>query len=228
MQSLVSYEQFDRELREEKVTDRERRAELKAAIVLKNVNYSDLFVGEYAPMARSVVSQYNRWVKSDSAPSLEDSSLLINVPTHYASLRDYILTKYSGTKAKEWTMAFNDSNFANSVMMFLQQKCFEAKSELEASGRTAFLTQIGLEYYVRQSWDKRGRSLLHEAIGKANKLYGDSLAPDDVINQIGNFVHHQLRQEATRLARMMAKQRFGVEPLGMSDAQYFGVIDMLR
>lgn len=96
--------------------------------------------------------------------------------------------------------------------------------EVELSGRTAFATQIGLEYFVRQAREKQDRSLIHEAINRVSKLQGQGVLTDDAIRMVTSAMRETLREQNMELARMLARQRFAqTDLLQLDDDRYFAL-----
>lgn len=209
MNGLVRYEQVQRELDTMSLIERETIAELKAAHVLTALNYRDVFPAQLQEMSRSAIAQYNQWLKSDSAPSTADLALCINISGLLESFMDYVHSKYADRPKEraKWEHAFANPEFKQGVTNFLAQKSFEAKSELEAQGRTAFFTELGLRYYVMQWLAKTGREMKHEMFWRGHKLLKDNPgmraeeAARIVISWLDSHMQQLEEQVALRLAR---------------------------
>lgn len=230
MTELVRYESFETELNRESLVQREIRAEQRAAIVLRCSTYKDVFTEQWQHLSGRVVAQWNQWVKSGEGPGLEESALCVNAYAHLMAFRDYLFAK-SAKKPKDaliWEDAFSDTEFVQCVLSFIYQKSFEAKMDLELTGRTAFVTQIGLEYFVRQAREKQDRSLIHEAINRAVKLQGQGFLPHDVVQLVTDGIRSTLRDQNRELAKMLARQRFANDrQLQMDDNRYFAMLEVL-
>lgn len=226
MSDLVTFDTFEAELNRETVVQREIRAEQRAAIVLRCTTYQDVFAPQWRHMARKVTAQWNQWIKSGEGPDQEELALCLNARGHLAAFRDYIFAK-TAKKPQEnlmWEEAFSDLVFTQNVLFFIYQKSFEAKMEVELSGRTAFATQIGLEYFVRQAREKQDRSLIHEAINRVSKLQGQGVLTDDAIRMVTSAMRETLREQNMELARMLARQRFAqTDLLQLDDDRYFAL-----
>lgn len=166
----------------------EAYAEMEAAVVLRETTYQDIFSPKYRQHARSVAAQFNKWTESEEAPSDEAMCLCVDANKNVNGFRDHVIGKYQKNPKEllKWQTLFSDAGFLHDVKRFIWQKTFEAKGRLQDRGVRAFRTQIGLEHWVRQKWEKLERGYVHEARGRAFKIAQSN--PDMRAQQVADVV----------------------------------------
>jgi hypothetical protein len=207
MRGIATMEELERELNKQSLDQRERTAEYRAAVVLKYNTFSDLFAEDYQydkkrgkpDIPRSVASQFNNWKKSGSFPSVDVMCFCCNADDILRQFEAYIADKYrkKPTQRSKWSKLFSEDDFRAAVLLFLKQKAFDSKAEMERQGRPGFLTTIGFEYYMMQQFRKIEEEKMHIAANRVTKFLVTD--PSLEIEQAVNETLLSLRKELAEL-----------------------------
>lgn len=203
-----AYQELERDLRQETMAQQEYRAEERAFVFTRFTNQKDYYAPEWQELARKVSSQWTAWLKSEEGPTTETIAMCVNINQIMAKFKDYVLSKHTGSKLQDWETAFASDTFHQSLRLFLSQKAFDAKSELDSQGKTGFVCRLGFVHYHLSRLESSARQQKHEAINRAKRLYGEGCLPDQMMEEISDMIDSRLEPIRREILAVLGAVRF--------------------